>query len=159
MKKNPADKKFSDNMGAGQYTLEGFLGTDQRQIAEIINEDQAKLDQLGVRAEDLAILLRRLSRAGMTGLGEAVEYRGYEISVDEWRGWLGCPFKDAKRAAKRLSSCRHLASGRELKWSDLSIHLIADHGFFQGRGAAHRIEPEELYNFLLPLIEAEAKED
>jgi hypothetical protein len=31
-----------------------------------------------------------------------------------------------------------------MHWSDLNIHLIAKHGFFEGKGSAFRIEPKEL---------------
>ncbi len=35
-----------------------------------------------------------------------------------------------------------------MRWTDLSIHLIETHAFFQGKGSAFRLEPAELAAFL-----------
>jgi hypothetical protein len=35
-----------------------------------------------------------------------------------------------------------------VQWSDLSIHLIGAHGFFEGRGSFFRLEPAELVAIL-----------
>ncbi len=148
MKENPAEKDIKRDMQPGRLILDGFLGDDTRQLEEIIDEDREILRSFDVDAVKLAKTMRDLTRAGMKGLGSPVEKGGYTVEVEEWMGWLGCPFKDAKRAAKRISTVTRVATGETMKWSDLHIHLIEKHVFFQGRGSSHRLEPEELIRFL-----------
>ena len=49
-----------------------------------------------------------------------------------------------KRFAKRVTTIKLTESGEAISWSDLNIHLIEEHGFFEGKGSAFRIEPGEL---------------
>jgi hypothetical protein len=37
-----------------------------------------------------------------------------------------------------------LDTSSTIRWSDLNIHLIAEHGFFEGKGSSFRIEPARL---------------
>lgn len=152
MKKNPEQERIMKDMEAGRLSADGFLGNDHRNLNAIVEADQRVLEELGVSAEELGNTMRRLTRAGIAGLGDPVEAEGYEITIDEWRGWKGCPFKDNRRAAKRITFLRRLSDNAEFEWTDLCIHLIRDHGFFQGKGAARRIEPAELVEFLRPLL-------
>jgi hypothetical protein len=57
---------------------------------------------------------------------------------------LVCPWPHPARFAKRVTTIRTAKTGRTIKWSDLNIHLIAEHGFFEGKGSTFRIEPGEL---------------
>lgn len=148
MKESPRDKSIRDDLAEGQWSVEGFLGSDTRTLEQIIRADAVTLQSLNVTAEALGQAMRRLTREGMAGLGDPVETRGYEIMVDEWKGLILCPFKDQRRAAKRLTVVRRLSDNKEFRWSDLSIHLIEDHGFFQGIGSTYRIEPQEIIDFL-----------
>jgi hypothetical protein len=50
MKQTPANKKVVDRMAAGVLSREGFLGSDPRGLAEIIDADRAELvEMLGLR--------------------------------------------------------------------------------------------------------------
>lgn len=147
MKENPAEKETKRDMQAGRLVLDGFLGDDTRNLDEIVAADAEVLNRYKITAEVLAQMMRKYTRAGMQALGDPVQVSGYEIQVDEWMGWLGCPFKDAKRAAKRNTRATKIASGETIYWSDLHLHLIEDHGFFQGKGAIHRLEPAVLLAF------------
>lgn len=148
MKESPGDKSIRDDLAEGQWSVEGFLGDDTRTLEQIIRADNVTMQALGVTPQAIAQSMRRLTREGMAGLGDPVETRGFEIEVDEWKGLILCPFKDQRRAAKRQTVVRRLSDKKELRWSDLSIHLIEDHGFFQGIGSSYRIEPQELVEFL-----------
>lgn len=152
MKKNPEQEHIMKDMEPGRLSADGFLGDDHRTPEAIIDADLRVLDELGVDPSALGKTMRRLTRAGMSGLGDPVEAEGYEIMVDEWRGWMGCPFKDNRRAAKRITYLRRLSDDVKFEWTDMCIHLIGDHGFFQGSGSPRRIEPAELVAFLKPLL-------
>jgi len=43
---------------------------------------------------------------------------------------------------------KKMASGENLVWSDLTIHLIEEHGFYQGKGSPYRLDPSEVKRIL-----------
>ena len=148
MKEKPRDQEIKKDMQPGRLILDGFLGDDDRPLEVIINEDKQVLDDLDVTCQELAAAMDNLSHTGTEALGQPAELDGYIVVTEEWMGWLGCPFKDGRRLAKRNSTVTHVASGEEMTWSDLHIHLIGEHGFFQGKGSSHRLEPAALVRFL-----------
>ncbi len=141
MKENPIDSKVRQDM------QERFLGSDTRLIAQIIESDEAELRAAGLGADDLARAMRRLTEKGMESLGDEVQADGFMVRVEEYMGQIGCPFKHAVREAKRNTTAVD-PRGRVMTWTDMSIHLIERHGFFQGEGSDYRLEPLELAEFL-----------
>lgn len=146
MKQNPIDESVRENLRAGILARDGFLGGDGRPHPQIIQEDAETLSALGTTPEALAVRMEALTKMGLAAVGSAVKADGYTIQVDEYMGKIGCPFRD-HRAPKRNTSVTD-AEGKSLTWTDLSIHLIRAHGFFQGRGSAYRLEPAELAKLL-----------
>jgi hypothetical protein len=67
--------------------------------------------------------------------------------VDEARGHLPCPFEDGifRKVNLRI---KNLDNKEELLITELSLHLIEKHHFFQGKGSAFRVEPEKLKKVL-----------
>lgn len=147
MKQNPKDIPVQESLRAGILARDGFLGEDGRPFPQIILDDAETLAALGVTPGELAEEMRRLTRLGIQGNG-AAQADDFQVTVEEYMGRIGCPFRD-HRAAKRNTTVRDITTGRGMSWSDLSIHLIAEHGFFQGKGAAYRLEPAELADFLM----------
>ena len=141
MKENPIDSKVRQDM------QERFLGSDTRLIAQIIESDEAELRAAGLGADELARAMRRLTEKGMESLGDEVPADGFMVRVEEYMGQIGCPFKHAVREAKRNTTAVD-PRGRVMTWTDMSIHLIERHGFFQGEGSDYRLEPLELAEFL-----------
>ena len=141
MKENPIDSKVRQDM------QERFLGSDTRLIAQIIESDEAELRAAGLGADELARAMRRLTEKGMESLGDEVQADGFLVRVEEYMGQIGCPFKHAVREAKRNTTAVD-PRGRVMTWTDMSIHLIERHGFFQGEGSDYRLEPLELAKFL-----------
>jgi hypothetical protein len=64
--------------------------------------------------------------------------------VDSVRGVLPCPFGDPGIFPKTNTTVRNRQSGRELTYTDLHIHMIGSHGFYEGRGSQFRLEPRDL---------------
>lgn len=147
MKENPNDQFIKRDMRAGRLTRDGFLGCDERSIEEIILADEAALADTGVSAARLADTMRTLTQKGLEGMGEDYPVDGFVVKVEEYMGFMGCPFKDGHRMAKRNTTVRK-ESGEKMAWTDLSIHLIGAHSFFQGKGADYRLEPADLVQFL-----------
>lgn len=129
-----------------------FLGNDPRPLRQILDEDAQVLARHGVTPGALAARLQALRDIGLPGQGAAVTAAaGLLVRVEAERGTIACPFGDAPLISKVNVEAVHSASGRSLFFSDLSIHLIAAHGFLQGRGAPFRLEPEQVMDFLAVL--------
>lgn len=137
-------------MRSSQIVAGGFLGDDPRPIEEIIEADAAEMEHLGVTREELADHMSAAESAALNGLGSFVKVgENLEAATDDNRGMLICPWGDDTRHFKTITTVRRTDTGRELRWSDLSIHLIREHGFFQGKGTAFRLEPRELVEVLM----------
>ena len=130
-------------------TREGFLGRDERGLAAILQADDEAIRRRGLTHAHIARHLLALRQAGWEGLGEPVSVPPhFEVCVDAARGKLPCPFGDQGSFAKVNTTVRNLESGKEITFTDLHIHLIATHGFYEGRGAQFRLDPEHLMDTL-----------
>ncbi|MEN3008706.1 hypothetical protein [Pseudothermotoga sp.] len=143
MKMTPQQIKAQENMKPGKITADGFLGDDDRNIVDIIQEDETNFARLGIDFSEVAELMRKLMREGLKGLGEPIVYEKWEIKVDEARGFLPCPYQDGI-FRKRVATVRNLKNNEQIIFSDLSIHLLEKHHFLQGKGSKFRIEPEKI---------------
>ena len=93
--------------------------------------------------------MQELSDFGMLGLGRPMPLDGcFEIEVEDYMGKLPCPFRDNAKVNKRQTRVRRLDTGVIMRWTDLSIHMIREHGFFEGHGSHYRLDPDELVRFL-----------
>jgi hypothetical protein len=136
-------------MRPGVVSRDGFLGADKRAVAAIVSEDTATVQSLGLTHRRIAGVMARLSRAGRAGLGVGVRVPPhFEVLVDSARGAMPCPFLDGAILPKTNTTVRNLKLGRAVGYSDLNIHLIEVHGFYEGRGSAYRLEPRALAEVL-----------
>ena len=149
MKQDPKLKKVQELMQPGALTAHGFLGADARNLAAIIDADDAAVARLGVTHGQIAARMAELHDAGLEGLGEFVPVAPhFEVRVDSVRGKLPCPFGDRGLEQKGFTVVRNSRSGREITYTDLLTHMIEAHGFYEGRGSAFRIEPADLVEAL-----------
>jgi hypothetical protein len=147
MKQAPDAKAVQDTLREGILTRDGFMGDDPRDFASVIREDAEALEALGVTTEALADRMALLTKAGLAAAGAPVAIEGYEVVVEDYMGRIGCPFRDG-RTPKRNTTATEPKERETMSWTDLSIHLIRKHGFFQGKGSPYRLEPRELARFL-----------
>jgi len=149
MKQTVELKKAQERMAAGVITRDGFLGTDRRNLVDILIADDGEVKRLNVTHQGIAARMIALRDAGMQGLGEFLDVEGhFEVRVDSVRGKLPCPFGDPGVFPKTNVSVRNSALSRELLFTDLSIHMIYAHGFYEGRGNPFRLEPRDLVEVL-----------
>ncbi len=149
MKKSKALDALDQSLRQANTTGTGFLGTDERPLKSILQDDDHAVRKLGLTHADIAQKMVALRRAGWDGLGEPVAVPPHlEVCVDAARGTIPCPFGDQDAIAKVNTTVRNLASGERVVFSDLNIHLIAAHGFYEGRGAQFRLDPEQLRDAL-----------
>ncbi len=150
MKRPPKMQKLEDLLRSSQLVAGGFLGHDTRPVEEIIEADAATLERLGVQPADLGRRMAELTRIARAGLGSFVDAGEHlEVACDDNRGVIVCPWGDGTRHHKTITTARRTDTDQTVRWSDLSAHLIAQHGFFQGRGSPFRIEPRELVEVIL----------
>jgi hypothetical protein len=136
-------------MAPGVITRDGFLGEDRRNLVDILTTDDGEVRRLGYSHQDLAQRMVDLRDAGLAGLGEFLDVEPhYEVRVDSVRGKLPCPFGDPGIFQKTNTTVRNRRLGREVTYTDLHIHLIGSHGFYEGRGSPFRLEPRELAEIL-----------
>ncbi len=149
MKENPAMQKIYQNMKPGVISLHGFLGKDRRGLEEIIEHDRAEVERLGTSLEELADGLEKIRDKALEGMGDYVDLNdNYIVRADSIRGKLPCPFDHKGLYRKTVVSLKKKGSDEQLLFTDLGIHLIREHGFFQGKRNAFRIEPERLLGII-----------
>ncbi len=145
MKQTVQMQKAQEQMAPGTITRDGFLGDDRRPLTDILRADEAAVKEIGLEHERIAARMIELRDAGMAGLGELVDVAPhFEVRVDSVRGRLPCPFGDPGMFPKTNVTVRNRLTGREATYTDLHIHLIQAHGFYEGRSSPYRLEPKDL---------------
>ncbi len=149
MKQSPELSIAQANMRPGVITLYGFLGPDDRNLIDILTEDDWEVKHLGLTHERIAERMEELRDKGMKGLGEFIKVAPhFQVRVETVRGKLPSPFGGPGLYGKINTEVRNEATGEEIVYSDLQIHLIAAHGFYQGRGSIFRLNPADLAKVL-----------
>ncbi len=147
--KQQQDKKLEQMLRSSGLVAGGFMGADSRNAAEVIAEDLKTLVRLGYEPEQIAEKMRSLTDMSKPALGGWVRAaENLQVKNEDFKGFLVCPWSHPGRFDKRTTTVQRLDTGKSISWSDLNIHLIERHGFFEGKGSLYRIEPEELVNIL-----------
>ncbi|MHC4554776.1 MAG: hypothetical protein ACYSUS_05695 [Planctomycetota bacterium] len=126
------------------------MGTDPRHPIEIIEKDIVELERLGVTAGQVAARMTELTELAKPRLGSWIdcETRKLRVKSEDFKGALVCPWPHPGTFDKRITTVEHLETVKQISWTDLNIHMIAEHGFFEGKGAFFRIEPAEIISIL-----------
>ncbi|MBN1973753.1 MAG: hypothetical protein JW787_08950 [Sedimentisphaerales bacterium] len=155
MKESPQTKRLEDILRSSKLAADGFLGEDARSVSEIIENDLAVVSKSGFTKEQIAARMRDITDKAISLLGNWTEIDQKLLArVDEAKGFIVCPWPHTGRFAKRVTYVKFTgprAASREsqvIKWSDLNIHFIELHGFFEGKGSNFRIEPKDLINII-----------
>ncbi len=145
MKESPQIQKLQQMLRSSKLVAGGFLGTDTRNVTEIIDADRAALDKLGRTTHEIAARMREITETATKALGNWVKIDGMsQACIQEAKGSLVCPWPHPGSCCKRVTTFQLTATGEKMRWSDLNIHLIESHGFFEGKGSAYRLEPSLL---------------
>jgi len=94
--------------------------------------------------------MKELTEIATPRLGNWIEGALGKLRVksEDFKGALVCPWPHPGTFDKRITTVEHLETGQQVTWTDLNIHMIAEHGFFEGKGAFFRIEPAEIVSIL-----------
>ena len=148
-KDSPQLRKLEEILRSSTLVAGGFLGSDNRSVLNIIDADLAKLSQLDITVERIAARMQEITDIAKEGLGNWVRIdENRQAMTEEAKGTLVCPWPHPARCAKRITTVKLTESDKTIRYSDLNIHLIADHSFFEGKGSPFRIEPEKLIRII-----------
>jgi hypothetical protein len=93
--------------------------------------------------------MTEITQKAKEGLGDWVQIsENLKACTTDARGIIACPWPHAFRANKTVTTVQKTDRGKSIQWADLNIHLIGEHGFFQGKGSAFRLEPNELVEII-----------
>jgi hypothetical protein len=149
MKESPETKKLEQMLQSSKLVAGGFMGNDKRGVYEIIEADDRQLEKLGITKDQLAKKMKQITELTKPQLGNWIEIdENLQAKSDDFKGLLVCPWPHAGRIQKRITTVKNTVNGQTIKWSDLNIHLIEEHGFFEGKGSEFRIEPEILVSVI-----------
>jgi len=154
---SPALDEVERKMRPSEDFRHGFLGTDSRKLVQIIDEDQRALRELGLSDERIASELERLTQAAREALGGPVTVDGkFVVRMQVARGRIPSPWGGPKLFRKTRVTLEKLSTGESLAWSDLSLHLLREHGFYQGEGSPYRLDPRRVQRILelAPTVES-----
>ena len=142
MKESPQLRQVEERMRAGRITRDGFLGTDRRPLAQILDEDANTVSRLGLTHEQIADRLQHFMDEGAGGLGTTVVVDDiFEVRVESVRGMLPCPWPGHGLFRKTNVYLKNTETGEEMVYTAMQVHTISAHGFYEGRGSPYRIDP------------------
>jgi len=148
MKQSPELKKIQEQLKRGVITPEGFLGTDKRNLIDILTEDDAQVNRLGLTHEDIAKKMKFFRDVGLKVVEDWTQIDHFEVLTESMRGKFPCPFAHPGMIDKTNVTVINKKLDRKIFFTDLQIHLIEHHGFYQGKGSSYRLEPKEIVEIL-----------
>jgi hypothetical protein len=122
-----------------------FMGTDTRPVQEVIDTDLAEIARLGYTVGQLAARMKELTELSIPRLGNWIDVDDkLKVVSQDYKGQIVCPWPHPAQLAKRVTTVRRRDRDESIRWTDLNIHMISEHRFFEGRGSAFRLEPKKL---------------
>ena len=135
MKLSPEDKCIQENIE------HGFLGNDNRSFLEIIDSDKTQCQLLELDSQLVAQALTDILRKAIGNFGNPVVLNdNLKAIYHEAMGHTPCPWPCCGMSPKGEVEIIDSRTKQVIRLSPLSVHLIAEHEFFQGRGSRYRIE-------------------
>ncbi len=136
-------------MSPGVLCRDGFLGLDTRALPEIIDADDSLVAAMGCSHGQIAAAMRPILDKAMACYGTPVKVGGDLLAVyREAMGRIPCPFGDGELLPKGEVELSDERRGQSVLFTPLSVHLIGEHGFYQGRPSRWRLEPDLLADIL-----------
>lgn len=150
MKQTPELDQIQEKMRPGVLTLKGFLGHDDRKLADIIETDHQTVQRLQLDIAGVVAELVDLAERGKDLMEQEVLVdERYLIKVRDDRGKIPSPWDDGL-FEKGDVDLLDQKTGKTLKWNRLTLRLIQEHSFFGGYGSEYRIDPTVLLEILDP---------
>jgi len=151
-------EELERRMRPGAFSHKGFLGRQER-LEDVRAADAQTVEELGVSTEELAASLEALliEALGASDSWSPQVYRGhFETAIVMYFGYQECPWfspHDRWKCSKAQFTSidweiRNLRTGDGLTGPGLIVHLIREHGFFEGFESPYRVDPRALAELL-----------
>ncbi|MEA2066431.1 MAG: hypothetical protein U9O65_04975 [Thermotogota bacterium] len=102
------------NVDKRDMVAHGFMGSDKRPLAEIIEEDKRVLNHYNLSCSKIASTLTKIKKEGEKGIGNNVIVDNiFEVNVDVSRGFICCPFDPGNQFRKTNISVRKLKTNEK----------------------------------------------
>lgn len=138
-------ENFENLLHSADVMAFSIMGTDKRMLSEIVQNDIDRLSQSGVTVAKLVERMKEITEKAIPALGNWTKIDDTHLAkIFEVKGCVHCPWQHPSRFAKRITYVQNTAAKTSAKWTDLNIHLIEQHNFFEGKGSIYRVEPEEI---------------
>lgn len=148
MKQTVQMDKIQKNMRPGIISIKGFLGQDKRKLIDILIEDDAVVKRMDMTHEQIAKRMAYFFELGYKGLGNYVEAgTDFKVKTNTYRGKIPCPFKDGVFPKANIT-VKNIKKNKEIIYTDLNIHMIEKHGFYEGKGSVLRLDPSRIADIL-----------
>lgn len=145
MKQTPEEIIIQEKMQPGVISQNGFLGKDDRHVHLIIEEDLQTIQRLGKTNREIAERMQFFMTKAQQTIDGFVELESkYSVEYETVRGKILCPFSHTGAYAKGIVTFENKVEKITIHWTPLSVHLIAEHGFFAGKGSSFRLDPDVL---------------
>ena len=149
MKQDPILERAEKLMKPGEISSSGFLGNDNRKLVDILLDDGQTVASLNLSHEILADRMEELTEKAREYLGSPVLVDGYlEVTIQDSRGNIACPFQHMGMYPKENVHVLNVKTGESIQWTPLNIHMIREHGFYEGKGSPFRVDPLDLVRVL-----------
>ena len=148
MKETPPEYQLYENFKPGKISKNGFVGRDTRHIHDIVAADQQKLAKFGVSHQVIADRLQYFIAEGRKGLEGIVDLGDFSVQVTWSRGALPCPFGEKGVHSKIVATVKNKKLNQTIRYSQMNVHMIREHLFFEGEGSTFRLDPIEIMRFL-----------
>ena len=149
MKRSPQLQFVVDRMSPGGISPEGMLGNDSRPLEDVLDADNSTVAGMNLTHAAIAERLGTMMDIAVAAQGRGVSVGPHlEACWHEAMGRIPSPWPGEGTFPKGEMELTDTRAGRTLRVTPLSVHLIAAHGFYQGRGGRYRLEPDELARLL-----------
>jgi hypothetical protein len=141
--------RVEELMRPGGLSAGGFLGAAER-LEAVLKEDASALESLGITAVEVANRIRQIvgealrrSRDGREG--DSYTIGNFQVQLTQWRGSQECPWlcEDDHKWSSVDFVIENRRSGAKVAGPGLIVHLIAEHGFFEGPESPYRVDPRK----------------
>jgi hypothetical protein len=159
----PDNEELERRMRPGIFSVKGFLGPHE-QLSDVLAHDAELLAATGASANQLATKLDALISLAVGSKRDVVVHSPFEIRITRFKGFQLCPWVESPIHGQCTTGggvqfgsidwhIRNKHNKTELKGPGLIVHLIRDHGFFEGPESPYRIDPVKLYRLLEPDVD------
>jgi hypothetical protein len=151
-------EELERRMRPGAFSHKGFLGRQER-LEDVRAADAQTVEELGFSTEELAASLEALlmEALGASDFWSPQVHRGhFDTAIVMYFGHQKCPWlspHDRWNCSKAEFTSidwriRNRRTGDGLRGPGLIVHLIREHGFFEGRESPYRVDPGDLVRVL-----------